>query len=387
MRTILFFTDVHTGVHATEYAGVCERASTLGWRVVEIEYARTGRTAEEFIDHWRPDGLIVECGHLIGRPNLPAYGRLPAVFVDPKVTPAQAKRLFIVRQDATAISSAAFCELAAVKPASYAFVGWAGRHVWSLEREAAFRALARRGRKDCRTFSTVWTRADSLSFHRALVDWIRTLHLPCAIFAANDETAEHVAITCSRMGLSCPDDVAIIGADNDRFRCEIGSPTISSVEIDYLGAGRAATDLLERQFATGGKARPETILYGPTKTVHRNSTRVLGSRDPMIRNILEHIARDACAGLSTADVLKSLPCSRRSAEQRFRAAVGHSIGEEIFHIRFEKVLQLLSTPHLSIEQIASDCGWESSSFLKRSFKRRTGMTMREWRRSLSNSKP
>lgn len=379
MRTVLFFTDIHAGVHATEYIGACERAAALGWRVIEIEYARTGRSAAEFINHWQPDGLIVECGHLIGRPNLRAYGDLPAVFIDPKVSPAQAKSLFIVKQDAAAISAAAYNELAAANPAAYAFVGWAGHQDWSLEREATFHDFVRRSGKRFRTFGKVWTRSDFLAFHRSLTDWLHTLPRPCAVFAANDETAEHIAVACSRIGLSCPDDIVLIGANNEQLRCETGSPTITSVEIDYLGAGRAAADLLERQLAANGKTKPETVFYGLTQVVRRNSTRVLRSRDSLVHDILDRIARDACAGLSSADILKSLPSSRRSVEQRFRAAVGHSIGEEIFRIRFEKVLRLLADPRLPIEQIASDCGWESASFLKRTFRRLTGMTMREWR--------
>ena len=92
MKTVLFFTDIHTGVHAAEYAGVCDRARHYGWRVVEIEYARTDRPAEEFIAEWNPCGVIVECGNLIGEVDVPAYTSVPAVFIDPRLPASCAGR-------------------------------------------------------------------------------------------------------------------------------------------------------------------------------------------------------------------------------------------------------------------------------------------------------
>ncbi len=382
MRTILFFTDAHVGAHASEFAGACERALSFGWRVVEIEYARTSRHAEEFINHWNPDGLIVECANLCEKINLSVYEHLPCVFIDPGLDRRLAKRLFIVKQDAAALAEAAYAELSSLSPASYGFVGWAAAQVWSAEREEAFARLVRKGGGACRVFPGRWTRADLFKFQKDLASWIAALPRPAAICAANDETAEQVAIACAHLNLRIPEDIAVIGADNEALRCEIISPTLSTVAVDYLGCGRASVDLLDRQFRLGTKAKPMTALYGVASTIRRDSTRVLPAGDPLVRAMLSHIARDACAGLSSAEVLRALPCSRRHAEQRFLAAVGHSIGEEIFQVRFSKVLQMLPDTRIPIAQIAAECGWESDSFLKRTFKKHMGQTMRTWRRSL-----
>ena len=387
MRTILFFTDAHVGAHASEFAGACERALALGWRVVEIEYARTSRRAEEFINHWKPDGLIVECSHLSEKIKFADYGHLPCVFIDPGVDKATAKKLFIVKQDAAALAEAAYAELSSLAPASYGFVGWAAAQTWSNERERAFARLAKKERGVCFVFPERWTRADLFKFHNDLSAWIATLPKPAAICAANDETAEQVAISCAQLNLRVPEDVAIIGADNEALRCEIISPTLSTVAIDYIGCGHGSIRLLEKQFRLGAKARPETALYGVASTIRRDSTRLLPSADPLVRTMLSRIARDACAGLSSAEVLAELPCSRRHAEQRFHAAVGHSIGEEIFQIRFSKVLQLLPDTRIPIAQIAAECGWESDSFLKRTFKKHMGQTMRNWRKNLRHFPP
>ena len=381
MKTVLFFTDVHTGAHATEYAGVCECAATYGWRVIEIEYGRTERPAQDFINHWRPAGVIVECGHLGEDLDVAAYSKLPCVFIDPNLSDEQTKGMFVVKQDTVAIASAAYKELSGCAPASYAFVGWAGRQDWSRARGIEFASCVRAGGNICRVFRKRWRRSDFFAFHDNLSQWLPTLPRPAAVFAANDETAEQVVVACSRLGLSCPDDIAVIGADNDILRCEVVSPMMSSLAIDYLGCGHVAADLLAHQLRDGAAAVPETRRYGVLQTVRRTSTRSLSTRDDLVRTVLEHIARDACAGLTSAQVLKSIPWSRRHVEQRFRAAVGHSIGDEIYEVRFQRALQLLSDARFPISRIAGECGWESESFLNRTFKRRMGVSLREWRKS------
>ncbi len=380
MKTVLFFTDIHTGVHAAEYAGVCNRARHYGWRVVEIEYARTDRAAEEFIEEWKPCGVIVECGNLIGEVDVKAYTSVPAVFIDPRLPAPYAGRLFTVEQDAEAFAAHAYRELAKLRPKAYGFTGWCGRQIWSDRRREAFAGILRRsGEPKLLSFGMRWARADLVSFRRNLAEWLGRLPLPCGILAANDETAERVAEACTKAGLACPDDVAIIGADNDIVRCENHEPMLSSIAYDSEGVGRTAADLLAEQLRRGARPAPRTVAFGPTETVSRASTRPLLIRDQVIRSALGRIARDACSGITAADILNGIPGSRRFAEQRFRAAVGHSIGEEIMDVRLVRAKKMLSDPDLPIARIAPACGWETDSFLKRVFKRRTGMTMREWR--------
>ena len=96
---------------------------------------------------------------------------------------------------------------------------------------------------------------------------------------------------------------------------------------------------------------------------------------------MELIRRDACIGLTAADVIKSIGLSRRLAEKRFLEATGRTILGEIQEVRMEMAKRLLRDETVPIGHIAGRCGWESDSYLKRFFKKRTGMTPREWRRS------
>ncbi len=114
--------------------------------------------------------------------------------------------------------------------------------------------------------------------------------------------------------------------------------------------------------------------------VWRESTRGSGRHDPHILAAVERIRREACDGLSAREVIAAAPGSRSLFNLRFREAMGHSVLDEIRHVRLEKVETLLASTDTPINALASLCGWGTDGSLKRFFLSRTGMTMREWRR-------
>ncbi len=126
----------------------------------------------------------------------------------------------------------------------------------------------------------------------------------------------------------------------------------------------------------GGSA----VTVGPLMAVWRESTRGSGRHDPHILAAVERIRREACDGLSAREVIAAAPGSRSLFNLRFREAMGHSVLDEIRHVRLEKVETLLASTDTPINALASLCGWGTDGSLKRFFLSRTGMTMREWRR-------
>ena len=122
-------------------------------------------------------------------------------------------------------------------------------------------------------------------------------------------------------------------------------------------------------------------MFGDVGVIHRASTRVTAYKSPDVAAALEYIRLNALSGISASDVLSRMKGSRRSAENAFRAATGHSIVEEIQAVRLVEVKRLLSNPMLKISAIAARAGYRSENFLTRLFKRETGMTPSEWRRS------
>ena len=379
MDKVLFFTDSHTDAHARIYAGVCERARSFGWHVAEIEYARTDRSAEDFIRLWRPIGVVVECSNLAEDLNTKAYSSVPAVYVDPSRLPA-GETVASVRQDPLSVAQLAFDELVGLSPASFAYLDWVSgtQCAWSRERGQAFAALVASSGKPFFRFGGEWSRADMVVSQHRIADWLKTLPRPCGLFAANDVSAELALSAAELAGISVPAELAVVGVDNDRLRCENTSPSLTSIEPDYAEAGRLAADLLKERLDDPG-AGLRQVVFAPDCLVRRGSTRALRDAGVGICEAVERIRREACFGLTPADVLRDIPCSRRLAEQRFRQATGRSIGEEIVEARFARVFELLRNPTYPIGQIVSESGWESESYLKRAFKKRTGLSMREWR--------
>ena len=166
--------------------------------------------------------------------------------------------------------------------------------------------------------------------------------------------------------------------DNDELLCENSVPTLTSIQPDFKEAGRLAADLLA-DLIRNPRLPPRRLTFGSLGLYRRQSTRIVNSNDSRIIRAVERIRRDACSGLTAADVLAEIGLSRRLAEKRFRAATGRSILGEIQDVRFAKVVQLLRETELPIGQLAGLCGWESDSYLKRFFKKRTGLTLREGR--------
>ena len=174
-------------------------------------------------------------------------------------------------------------------------------------------------------------------------------------------------------GLSMPGDFTLCGADNVIDVCEASAPGITSIQIDFEREGFVAASMLQ----LGARS---TELVGPLMPVWRGST--LGSKrgSPHILAAIERIRREACDGLSARDVIADSPGSRSLFNLRFREATGHSVHDEIEHVRMDRVFTLLSQTDTAVGAIAAMCGYRSNIALHKAFRLRTGMSMSEWRR-------
>ena len=379
MDTILFITDLHVGSHIDEFAGAFSRASAHNWRMIELEITRTARPLRELVAQWHPVGCILEGSHLQLADAKRAFRGIPLVNLDPDAKTAAAAR-HTVSNDPSMIARWAAKEVLRTKPASCVYFGWCTKTVWSTERGRIFEDVMRRESKlPFAKFTEDWDIGDTLVVQRRLARFLDRLPRPVGIFAANDYAAVQVAESCRQLGWECPGDFTLVGVDNEEMHCECADPTITSIEQDFREAGRLAADLLAELIANP-RLPPRHLKFGPVRLVRRQSTRSLMVNDPRIARAVERIRRDATTGISAADVLAEIPFSRRLAEKRFRAATGKTILEEIQDVRFEKVCELLATD-VPIGHIAGRCGLQSDSFLKRFFKARTGLTLREWRKA------
>ncbi len=377
MVNILFITDLHIGSHIAQLDGVYSRAARHGWHVIEIEHTKTSRPLQDYINYWKPAGCILEGAALMHPINPKALSRHPVVYLDPdEETLAQPTHCIV--SDPEPIARLAVDELSELPLESFGFVGWCEPTHWSEGRRKAFEAeLSGRG-TPVSSLCAPWEHGDTLRYQKKLMAWMKTLPKPVGILAANDSTAVQVLDAAHALGLACPQDVAVIGVDNLGQYCENAITSLSSIEIDFREAGARAADLLARVVADPGLP-PTRLTYGARKVVRRQSTRKINSTDRRILHAVEQIRREAVLGLKAADVIRETGLSRRAAEQKFREATGKTILQEIYDNRFREVSRLLEDSATPIARIAEACGWESDAFLRRAFKKRTGMTMRDWR--------
>lgn len=335
-------------------------------------------------------GCVVECADGDSRLTPDLFGKVPAVYLH-AATSFCGGRVARVSADNEAVARSAFRELSVGHPAAFGVVEAVWKLDWSTARVQAFHSLAAKAGKPCHVFP--FREEGGAERTARLRDWVETLPRKCAVFAVNDRTAADVIAAAHAVHRTIPRDLTLLGVDNDVAICETSDPPLSSIQIDHERAGFLAASLIGYALAaTNAKrrkdlvnsasfaAKNENATIGPLMAVWRESTRGSGRRDPHILAAVERIRREACDGLSAREVIAAAPGSRSLFNLRFREATGHSVLDEIRHVRLEKVETLLSQTSTSLGAVAALCGWGSPLSLQRFFLAQTGMTMREWRR-------
>ena len=376
MDTILFITDLHAGSRIPALAGAQEAAAEIGWHVEEIEVARLTLSFAEVLTYWNPVGCILE-GSSDALPTEDVFGALPIVHIDPSERMQKKRDIFAVENDNRTIAEIAHRELCKTDCPNFAFVGWLLAR-WSRQREERFAELLSHSGHECHRLADTWTFGNKIDFFTRLEPFVASIPKPCGIFAANDNIAAAVIDVCRTLGLTVPGDIVLVGVDDDPAFCDNLHPTLSSVRPGFRTAGRLAVKMLAQRIANPDM-KPTRILYNPLGLTSRLSTRRLSVVGKRVADALDLIRREACSGLKAGDVVKAMGVTERLAETRFKNAVGHRITEEITDVRMERVLELLRDPKQDIGPIANLCGWDAEAYLKRIFKQRFGMTMREWR--------
>ena len=376
MRTILFFSSASRHSCRRRVAGVQRyfNSSDVQVQVVECNYRKVD--VGRLLDFWKPAGCIVECGSDPNNFSPESFGRTPAVYLDRDPSLSR-RRLFTVDADLAGSAALAAKELLSLGLPHYAFVGFRMPLFWSRERERTFREAIEMNGFRCSVFDCAG--ASEIRRITALRAWLKALPKPCGLFAAFDATAEEVLGACGLEGIAVPDEIAVLGIDNNEELCENTKPTLSSICPDFEKAGYLCGELLALQMGSP-RAKPESRTFPLLGTVRRKSTLRLGRADHKVTDAVEFIRLNACGDIGVEDAVRVMGCSRRTAEMRFSAMMRHSIAEEIRQTRFARVLALLRNPNQAIDSIAHLCGYESDSTLRYAFKARTGMSMREWRR-------
>jgi LacI family transcriptional regulator len=212
-----------------------------------------------------------------------------------------------------------------------------------------------------------------------LAAWVAALPERCAILACNDVRAQQLLTVAARIGRRIPEDLAVMGVDDDELICELTNPRLTSIRPDTGALGYQAArwlDLLMR-----GRPLPAHQLLLPPLRVHeRASTDVIASEDPVFVRAVRFIRSHAGSVTDARAVVAAAGCSRSTLESRFRRLLGRSIRDEILRVRIRRSCVLLIETPMTLGQIATACGFATASHFSRLFKREMGMTPGEHRR-------
>lgn len=349
------------------------------WSIYLPEQQRTARPPS-WLSRWRGDGLIArieteEAAGVVSRIKLPVVDVSAARHV-PNIPWVETDDAEISRLAADHLLERGFRNLA--------FVGDPGFN-WSLWREQHFAAIAHAHgcRYDShRSASRLDARYSWNAENRKLGKWLTALPKPVGIMACYDIKAQQVLDVCRELDLAVPEQVAVIGADNDHLLCNLSDPPLSSVIPNSQRAGYEAARLLDRMMS-GQVVDRDAVLVRPLGIETRQSTDTLAIEDGEIAEALRFIRRHACSGIQVGDVLKEIPLSRRVLESRFRKILGRTPHEEIVRQRIGRVQQLLSETDLPLREIAHRTGFEHNEYLSVAFKQSTGQTPTQFRQHTS----
>lgn len=238
-----------------------------------------------------------------------------------------------------------------------------------------------------RKASTAWQDMDAApgSFvqgargNRLLRNWIRKLPLPVGIFAFNDGLAADMIRLALGLGLQIPDDLALIGVDNNLLSCRFGPIPISSVDRDDAGLGYRVAQRLDARMQ-GQKVPHEPLLQPPRCVIERLSTEIVATEDELVSLAVQVIRERACEDLSVENLLEELGTSRSNLEKRFRKVLGRSPHQQIRRVRLRKVRMLLLETRLSLVDIAVRSGFHSVTYLCKAFRSEYGLTPGDFRK-------
>lgn len=282
--------------------------------------------------------------------------------------PGRRKSWVLISSDATSIGQTAAEALSATSDyTSFAYAPTADDFNWVRNRGDAFRkALAKRG-----------VRPICLDARKPFEDQLLRLPKPAAVFAVNDIVAIKVLDAAKQSGILVPDDLSVLGVDNESCTCLHSIPTLSSIQPDFEEAGFLAAKALQAMI----ERRPAQRLYRYRVkcVVRRKSMEPASPAGKLVLKAIETIRAIDGPLVHVDDIAAKLGVSRRLLDKRFRQIDGRSVLEAIQDQKLKRICTLLKTTRLSIREICENCGFRSPTYPMQLFRRRFGMTMRAWR--------
>lgn len=255
----------------------------------------------------------------------------------------------------------------------FAYLGY-DHMFWSEDRKKTFTAKIEQAGYTCSVFRQAkepalrqWYREESL-----LSEWLKKRNKPLALMACNDDRARQAVDACRMAGLNVPEQVAIVGVDNDDLVCNLSLPPISSVALNIEETGYRVAQLLDAVLKNPKHPR-ETITVEPTHVVTRQSSDILAIEDAVVAEAVRFVRDHARQPIQVIDILERVPVSRRGLYDKFKRNMGCSVHHYIKRVRVAEIERLLIDTDCSVSQIAQILGFSSADHIAQYFRSQKGM--------------
>jgi LacI family transcriptional regulator len=263
----------------------------------------------------------------------------------------------------------------------FAFCGFSNE-LWAKLRLEGFRSAVENTNACISVYETAWRGPNTVRWDKdiaQIAEWVKSLPKPVGIMACNDVRGLHVLDACERSNALVPEEVAVIGVDNEEILCELCNPPLSSVAPDPERIGYEAAELLDALMAKKS-LRQRRITIQPLRVFARQSTDVTATSDWAVASAARYMREQAVHGCKVSDVLRRVNLSRSALEKRFRRCLNRSPKEEIRRIQIGRIQQLLSETDFTLEHVAELSGFEHPEYMSVFFKRETGQTPGQYRK-------
>jgi LacI family transcriptional regulator len=343
---------------------------------VQLDLRELQAAPPAWLDRWKGDGIITrsttpEMAEVISKRGIPTVN----------LTDIYGQRILpSIWNDHDAIGRAAADHLLERGLTQFAYCGFSDHH-WSKMRYTGFADQLARRRYDCKFHTSDWALARRTGWERQqakIVRWLQSLAKPIGIMACNDFRGQHVLEACRESGISVPEEVAVIGVDNDSVICDLCQPPLTSVIPAAERIGYQAAAMLD-QLMNGSPLVNQHVTVAPLGVAARQSTDILEVGDADVVAALKIIRDRACLGLTVKEVVREVAVARSSLERRFRKYFGRSPQAEIRNVQIKKAQHLLRETDLPLAQIAALTGFKHAEYFSVVFKRECRQTPGHYR--------
>ena len=377
MRNVLLNIETTSHFGRDIIQGIMTFAFQHRWNLTFEHYSLFDASLPRLV-YWKGDGIISRSGNTaianqVAKTRLPfvelvghSEQALPDVLVDET---AQAKMVFEYFYERGYRRFACF---------SYSDT-W-----WTIYRKKSFAAYLESLGFSCEilTVKRMRNRIMPMWFEEdrpLITDWLKNLPKPIALFAVTDSHAKAVLHICQAEGIAVPEDIAVVGAENDEWFCKLCQPPLSSVEEDGRRVGHIAATLLQKRMDRPRRRKSGTILVPPLFITERQSTEGTAIEDKDAAEVIRFIREKACDGLTVREVVDFCNLSHRTLARLIHKWTGRTIEQEIKRVRIETAKRLLKETDYSVTLIGIRCGFNKPEYFCNLFRQDTGMTPKEFR--------